>query len=193
VYVAGDLLLGGARPLDVWRRLERVRARCVAGPSDLALTRVPPNALRPLDAAETDRARRFRATRDALGEIVLRKLAALPLSLRLPLVDGRELLLVHGSPADPLEGLSHDMPDEEVIPLLSAEHADVIVCGATHVPFRRVVEGIDVINIGSVGAAPEGAYAHFTVLSPKVNGAEVEQAWVEYDPEPPDAFPAAEH
>jgi hypothetical protein len=32
-----------------------------------------------------------------------------------------------------------------------------------------------------VGEAPEGAFAHFTVLSPRVNGAEIEQTWVAYE------------
>jgi hypothetical protein len=32
----------------------------------------------------------------------------------MPLPDGRELLLVHGSPADPTVPITHDMTDDEV-------------------------------------------------------------------------------
>lgn len=184
IYVAGDLLLGGDQPLEVWRRLERAGAHCVAGPSEVALARVTPDALKPASPEEAARLTRFRDTRAALGDIVLRKLGALPYTLRLPLVDGRELLLVHGSPADPFEGITHDMPDEEVAELLGSEHADIVVCGSTHVPFRRALEGVEIVNVGSVGAAPEGAFAHFSVLFPKVNGADIEQTWVEYAPQP---------
>lgn len=180
IYVAGDLLLGGAEPLEVWRRLERVGARCVAGPSDAALARVPAQTLRPSSSLERERAARFEETRRALGDVVLRRLGALPYHLRLPLVDGRELLLVHGSPADPFEALSHDMDDEEVRALLGSEAADVVVCGGTHVPFSRIVDDVEIVNVGSVGAAPDGPYAHYTVISPRMNGAEIEQHWVEY-------------
>jgi hypothetical protein len=37
-----------------------------------------------------------------------------------------------------------------------------------------------VINVGSVGEAPEGRCAHFAVVSPKFGGALIEQDWVEY-------------
>ncbi len=180
IYVAGDLLLGGEHPLEVWRRLERAGARLIAGPSDVALSRVAPDKLRPTDPDEAAMVERFVATRRALGDVILRRLAALPYQLRLPLVDGREVLVVHGSPTDPFEGISHDMDDDEVRARLGHEHADIIMCGATHVPFVRTLDGTEIVNVGSVGAAPEGGVAHFTVLSPKVNGADVEQTWVTY-------------
>lgn len=181
IYVAGDLLLGGREPLEVWRRLERIGAKCVAGPSDVALARVAPGGLQPTSPEERERARAFDETRRALGDVVLRRLGSLPYRLRLPLVDGREILLVHGCPADPFEALSHDLDDEELRTLLAGEAADIVVCGASHVPFTRVVDDVQVVNVGSVGEAPEGAYAHYTVISPKVSGAEVDQHWVEYE------------
>ena len=39
IYVAGDLLLGGDQPLEVWRKLQSVNARCTRGASDTALSR----------------------------------------------------------------------------------------------------------------------------------------------------------
>ena len=76
--------------------------------------------------------------------------------------------------------LSHDLDDDEIVSLIGDDPADVVVCGSTHVPFQRQVEGILVVNVGSVGQAPEGRVAHFTVISPKVEGPEVEPAWIEY-------------
>jgi len=181
VYVAGDLLLGGRHPLEVWRRLERVGARCVAGPSDVALARVAPDALRPAGAGEAARAAAFDETRRALGDVVVHQLGALPYKLRLPLIDGREILLVHGSPADPFEALTHDQEEDEARALLGGDVADIVVCGASHVPFRRTIDEIEVVNVGSVGEAPEGDFAHYTVISPRVNGADVQQFWVEYE------------
>ena len=181
IFVAGDLLLGGDQPLEVWQRLQELHARCVRGPSDLALAAMNPAKLRPASPEEQAMADRFALTRKKLGELVLRRLGELPESMRLPMIDGRELLLVHGSPADASEGIGHELDDDEMRELLADEAADVVVCGATHVPFIRTLDEIQVINVGSVGQAPgEERIAHYTVISPKVSGATVEQNWVDY-------------
>ena len=181
LFVAGDLLLGGSEPMQVWQRLQSVHAHCVRGPSDIALAKVEPARLHPATPAEEAAAERFSATRKALGDLVLRRLGDLPERLRLPMIDGRELLLVHGSPADPTEPLSHDLEDEEMLALIADDPADMVVCGATHVPFIRTLDQVQVINVGSVGEAPgDPRIAHYTVVSPKVSGATIEQSWVEY-------------
>ncbi|MFT3768800.1 MAG: hypothetical protein QM820_25425 [Minicystis sp.] len=56
-----------------------------------------------------------------------------------------------------MEPLSHDMSDEEISALLGDDPADIVVCGGSHVPFDRVVAGMRVINVGSVGEAPRGS------------------------------------
>ncbi len=53
----------------------------------------------------------MRATREALGQLILQRMRRLPTHHRLPLEDGGELLLVHGSPADPAEAMTHHMSD----------------------------------------------------------------------------------
>ena len=63
--------------------------------------------------------------------------------------------------------------------LLADDAAAIVVCGATHVPYTRVVDDVHAINVGSVGSAPSGDVAHFTLLYPKTTGATVEQTWVE--------------
>jgi predicted phosphodiesterase len=89
--------------------------------------------------------------------------------------------LVHGSPADPSEPLSQDLEDEELMALVADDPADMVVCGATHVPFIRTLDEVQIINVGSVGEAPgEPRIAHYTIVSPKVSGATIEQNWVEY-------------
>lgn len=180
IFVAGDLVHGGEAPTEVWRRLQEVGARCTRGASDLALATIPPERLRPADPEQQARAELFAHTRRALGDLVAAQLGRLPLQLRIPIMDGSEILMVHGSPRDPLEGIGHELDDDEVSALLQDDPADIIVVGATHVPFRRAIGNVHVINVGSVGEAPEGRCAHFTVVSPKYGGALIEQAWVEY-------------
>ena len=178
-FVAGNLLLGGEQPLQVWRRLQGLAARCTAGPSDRALATVAAAQLRPKDAAEQARADRFRQTQAELGEVVLHQLRELPATLRLPMLDGRELLMVHGSPADPLTSIGHEMEDEEILLLLADDAADIVVCGGTHVPFQRQVGDLWVVNVGSVGEAAGGGHAQYTVITPKASGADIEQNWVD--------------
>ncbi|HET6332367.1 MAG TPA: metallophosphoesterase family protein, partial [Polyangiales bacterium] len=98
IFIAGDLILGGPAPMDTWKVIQRSNARCISGPSDVALARVDAKLLKPQDEEEAEKVRQFAAAQKALGEIVLKRLAQLPRQLRLPMIDGRELLLVHGSP-----------------------------------------------------------------------------------------------
>lgn len=184
LYVAGDLLLGGEEPLQVWQRLQALGATCTCGPSDLALASVDPQSLVPIDDEQRRRARAFSDTRAAIGDLVAERLRRLPEQHRIPLIDGREVLMVHGSPADPSREISHDLEDEEILALLDDDPADIIICGATHVPFQRAVEEYHVVNVGSVGEAPEGQVAHYTVLTPNMSGADVLQDWVSYEEQP---------
>jgi len=180
LYVAGDLLLGGDDPLEVWQRLQALGATCTRGPSDLALGSVDPTSLVPIDNEQRRQARAFAETRAAIGDLVAERLRRLPEQHRIPLVDGREILMVHGSPADPAQEISHDLSDDEILALLRDDPADIIVCGSTHVPFQRAVDEYHVVNVGSVGAAPEGQIAHYTVVTPRMSSADILQDWISY-------------
>jgi predicted phosphodiesterase len=180
VYALGDHLLGGEEPLEVWRRLQSVDARCTIGPSDEALATVDPDKLEAVTDDARARLDRFLATRTAVGDLVLQQLRHLPTTLRVPMIDGRELVMSHGSPADHLAEISHDLSEAEVLALVDGDPADLFICGATHVPFDRTIDDVRVVNVGSVGDAPEGRVAHYTVVTPALEGARVEQAWVEY-------------
>lgn len=180
VFVAGDLLLPGADPLGVWKRLMEVNARCVRGTSDRALALMSPARLNPKTDEERAAAARFAETREALGELILAKLGRLPEALRLEMPDGREWVVVHGSPMDPDEAITADLDDEEVGALVGDDPADVIICGGGHVPFVRTVDEVTVVAVGSVGASPEGRTAHYTLMMPTAQGPRIEQKWVAY-------------
>src|SRR5262245_20414880 len=99
ILVAGDLCFPGAEPLETWRTLQREQAICVQGVTDKALATMDPVRLEELanDPSQKAMARRFVEARRAVGELVLERLRRLPTHHRIPLADGRELLLVHGS------------------------------------------------------------------------------------------------
>ena len=112
--------------------------------------------------------------------MALKFLEKLPATLRIPVLDGTEIVMVHGSPADHATEISHDMGDEEILSLIDGDPADIVICGGSHVPFQRVFEEVRVVNVGSVGQAPEGAVAHYTVITPRMEGTLIEQTWVAY-------------
>jgi predicted phosphodiesterase len=181
LLVAGDVVFPGPEPLETWRRLNAAGAVLVQGLTDRAVATLDPDALRPRSEHERERLDKMRATREALGQLILQRLRRLPTHHRIALEDGGEILLVHGSPADPGEAMTHDMSDEELNARIGDDPADIIVCGASHVPFDRVVGGVRIVNVGSVGEAPSsggGRFAHATWLESTARGVFVEQITV---------------
>ena len=70
--------------------------------------------------------------------------------------DGLRFLLVHGSPRRMNEYLYEDKPDATFARIAAAANADVIVCGHTHRPYDKTVEGTRFINDGSAGKPKDG-------------------------------------
>jgi predicted phosphodiesterase len=177
LLVAGDIVFPGPDALETWRRLMAARAVLVQGLCDKALSTLDPTELRAKNEHERQRLERMRAVRAELGEIILERLKRLPTHVRFPLEDGRELLLVHGSPVDPGEALTGDMSDAEMMALIGDDPADVVVCGMSHVPFERQLDDVHVIHVGSIGEAPTAGgprVAHATWIETGPSGISVE-------------------
>lgn len=68
-------------------------------------------------------------------------------------------------------------PDERLRALLAGVDEQVVVCGHTHVQFDRAVDGIRVVNAGSVGAPYEAEPGAYWALL----GEDVELRRTEYD------------
>ncbi|MBN8691302.1 MAG: metallophosphoesterase family protein [Armatimonadetes bacterium] len=114
-------------------------------------------------------------------------LRALPREIRID-VEGRRVLLCHGSPRSNTEYLFENRSDGFLSQFTSGSkddaHADVIVFGHTHVPFHRVVNSVHFINTGSVGRPKDGdPRAGYAVISFDRDSLSVEQVRVEYDVE----------
>jgi predicted phosphodiesterase len=148
----------------VWETLTRHNALCVQGIGDRALARIDPKKLAPSNDQERARAERHAETRSALGELILVRLAKLPTEARLPLQSGHTMQVVHGSPRNPTEAITLDMDDDEMLAMLGDDPGDLVVCGASHVPFDRTIADVRVVNVGSVGVAPGGGYAHAVIV-----------------------------
>jgi putative phosphoesterase len=70
--------------------------------------------------------------------------------------DAKRYLLVHGSPRRINEYLYEDKPDATFARIAAGANADVIVCGHTHRPYDKTVDGARFINVGSAGKPKDG-------------------------------------
>lgn len=183
LVVAGDLCYPGPSPLATWRLLVAANATLVRGMSDRALATLDLDTVRITNEQQQSRVDLLLRTRADLGDIIVARLGKLPDTVRIPLPNGDEMVVVHGSPSDPTENMTHDMSDEEISALIGDDPADVVVCGGSHVPFERWVSGVHVVNVGSVGDAPGGRHADATFVEVTEMGLSVEQIVVPIGPE----------
>lgn len=95
-------------------------------------------------------------------------LDGLPMTVSLP-VDGLgPTLFCHATPRRDDEFVLVDSPLSVWRAALGDVDAQVVVCGHTHMPFDRLVDGRRVVNAGSVGMAYGPAGAGWALLGPNV-------------------------
>ena len=162
--VLGDLVALGPDPVGVVERLQALpNATFVRGNTERYLTTEAFDLLGSRDW-----------TRAALGSERLEWIARLPVHARI----GR-MLLVHASPGrDDGPGLHPRLTDEHLRVLTGGCEADVVLVGHTHRRLDRTVDGVRLVNPGSVGnPTEEDLCAGWAV----VDGDEVELRRVPYD------------
>ena len=110
-------------------------------------------------------------------------LAALPLEQRLMLPDGTRLLGVHASPGqDDGSGFHPGLSAEQERSLLSGCNADLVCVGHTHTVLDIEVDGVRVVNPGSVSNPfPPDLRATYAILEADETGYHIERQFVDYD------------
>lgn len=122
-------------------------------------------------------------------------------------IDGKKILMVHGSPRKINEYLFEDRPAASIIRMFEAEKVDIITCGHTHLPYIHdlmVEEGFEtvtgadgqqssrikpggryiLVNSGSVGKPKDGdPRAGYALLDFQDSGLKYEIVRVPYDVE----------
>ncbi|MCB9605393.1 MAG: metallophosphoesterase family protein [Polyangiaceae bacterium] len=171
----GDLLFPGPKPLETWKLLIEHQALVTQGLVDRAIAELEPERIKPKDAAEEARLSQLFDLHEQLGELIVMRLGKLPVTARLPLENGDEMLIVHGSPMDPTESFSPELSEDEMNALIGDDPADIILCGGSHVAFDWAVGETRIVNVGSVGEAPGGGYSAYTVIETTPLGISVEQ------------------
>lgn len=155
IWNVGDGVGYNAFPEEVVRLLRASRALSLAGDYDLKVLKVPRKAAKWRRKKRPEKWLALKWAYEHLSEESRAYLAALPRELRLT-IGGRRVLLTHGSPAAIDEPLSPDSPVERLRELARLARTDVIVCGHSHRPFAREVDGVWFINPGSVGRMDDG-------------------------------------
>ena len=115
----------------------------------------------------------------------LQWLDALPNASRLNLPDGTRVLLEHASPGhDDGPALYPNMSEAKVRQLFSGFEAELICVGHTHRAIEAHVDGVHIVNTGSVsnGFHPD-LRAVWVCLEADVNGYEITYHRVPYDTE----------
>jgi putative phosphoesterase len=150
LLVAGDIVLLGPDPGEVVELLMERDAMGVYGNTDKFLLDENWETFEPQDEEEqADRALCLWAL-ERLSKQTEGWLRGLRFYQELKL-DGQRLLLVHATPHHVADVITADTPDDEVREKIAGAQADFILLGHTHTPFDRTVDGIRLINPGSVG------------------------------------------
>jgi predicted phosphodiesterase len=194
-WVLGDLVGGGPDPVGVLERLRALPNVCIVrGNTDRYVVSGVPNRMA-LDeiCRDSHRAAAFVEMIESLawtrGAVTstnwLSWLDSLPVERRLVLPGGVRLLGVHASPdCDDGEGMHAGRSHAEMRSALARCEADVVCVGHTHVPMRITVDGVDVINVGSLSnPIPPDLRASYTILEVDRSDYRVLQRRVDYDRE----------
>lgn len=150
IVVAGDHCLGGDQPFEVLQRLRERGAVLVRGPTDLALASLRIQQMVPKTREQEQALRRFLRTREALGEVLCRRLGELPGSAVVSLDDHSGVMVIAGSPRDEHAVLGPELSDRELEEATFCVAEDVLVCGRSSVGFVRRLSRHVFVNAGSV-------------------------------------------
>ncbi len=106
----------------------------------------------------------FRWTVERLSYADYKFLRDLPPRLEMDIPGYGHIVAVHATPADDETNIRPDTPDDEVRPHLSGLDARLLLYGHTHRPLDRIIDGVRIVNDGSVGLPLDGDHRSAYVL-----------------------------
>ncbi|HEY8736028.1 MAG TPA: metallophosphoesterase family protein [Candidatus Dormibacteraeota bacterium] len=147
VLHGGDLALGGPHPAEVVDRVRELGWASVLGNTDEAIAEEPA-VLEKRSAFVAQAAAR---TREVLGAERIAWLAGRPLEQR-----AEGIALVHAVPGDCWAIVAHDASDDELRKAYGRLGVPIAVYGHLHHPYVRRLDGLTVVNSGSVSLSLDG-------------------------------------
>jgi predicted phosphodiesterase len=154
--VFGGDLAAGPVPVETLDRIMELDAHVLRGNADRAVVDDPGDGIADQWVAEQ------------LEDWHKDYLMNLPETIELEVEGVGRVLFCHGSPRSDEEMILRTTPDARLRDMLQGVEADVVVCGHTHMQFDRVLDGIRVVNAGSVGLAYGAPGAHWLALGPGI-------------------------
>jgi len=105
----------------------------------------------------------------------------LPREIKLE-VDGRKVLMVHGSP-DNISGIIEpDFSDNGLMSIMEKADVDILFCGHIHLPFHKKIGDKHIINPGSVGRPRrKSTQAEYAIVDLTDGKCDVRFRLVDYD------------
>ncbi len=183
IWNVGDFVGYGAFPDEVVRRLKQEEALSIVGNYDSKVLRFKKKQKQWRKKKRLEKYLAFMWAYKNLSKKSRKYLRFLSKEMRIK-VKGRRVLLTHGSPKSSEEHLAPDTPDEYLRELAQIAQADVIICGHSHRPFVRQVDGVWFINTGSVGRPDDGdPRACYAILEIDSESIQVQHYRLEYDVE----------
>lgn len=165
VWNAGDLIGYGAFPDQVITLIQSLNIPSIIGNYDQKVLKFPQKAAKWVDRKKPNKFLAFKWAYQQLSPNSLAYLWALPEELRFT-INGYAILITHGSPASNEEHIGPLTPAKRLIELANLAQADIIICGHSHQPFCREIQGIWFLNPGSVGRPDDGdPRASYAVLN----------------------------
>jgi putative phosphoesterase len=181
IWNIGDFVGYGPFPDEVVRRLRREGAISIVGNYDLKVLKFKKKQDKWRTSKRPEKWLAFKWAYEHLSKESRMYLRSLSPELRMR-VAGRRILLTHASPASNEEHLTPDTPTERLRELAGMADADLVICGHSHQPFTRQVQGVWFINTGSVGRPDDGnPRATYAILTIEPDVFEVRHYRVEYD------------
>jgi putative phosphoesterase len=179
VWNVGDLVGYGPQPDEVIKRLRRENAVSIAGNYDVKVLAVGQG--KPPKAKVPEKRLAFYWAWEHLSKSSRQYLDSLSEEARFEL-EGRKILLTHGSPADREEYIGEQTSEKRLGELADIAGADVIISGHKHRPAQREYSGYMFVNTGSVGRPDDGdPRAAYAILDIKLRRFSVVHHRVRYD------------
>ena len=165
--LGGDLALG-PMPREVLDRLAELggRARCLRGNCDRLM--VDAFDGRSLGALPAEIRESIEWAAGQLHRTHRDFLASLPETLTIDVETLGAVLFFHATPRSDDEIFTARTPDERLRPMFADVREATVVCGHTHMQFQRDLDGVQVVNAGSVGMPYGQPGAHWLLFSPRI-------------------------
>ena len=163
IVLGGDVVLG-PMPVEVLARLDAldVPLTWIRGNCDRLVVAAARETL--ADTLPAPLRMMVEWTAAQLAPAQIEFLAQLPLTCRLDVDALGAVRFCHATPRSDDEILSPWTPDETAHAMLDGVEERVLVCGHTHVQWRRELSSVEIVNAGSVGMSTGAAEAQWLLL-----------------------------